>query len=167
MQNQKTYSKEKLESFLSKIQKKLNDESEKITPPNKEAVNNWINELNKNNSDKIEITYNKQCLEEHQKETEENLKNCLKKENPEVIMKELTEMIEKMAHSKITIPQKEEILTAIETNYINPKNLIENKIDILQLETILINLLQKTNEQSLDFDSLNASLVLSSVLIKN
>ena len=166
MQNQKTYSKEKLESFLSKIQKKLNDESEKITPPNKEAVNNWINELNKNNSDKIEITYNKQCLEEHQKETEENLKNCLKKENPEVIMKELTEMIEKMAHSKITIPQKEEILTAIETNYINPKNLIENKIDILQLETILINLLQKTNEQSLDFDSLNASLVLSSVLIK-
>ena len=63
MQNQKTYSKEKLESFLSKIQKKLNDESEKITPPNKEAVNNWINELNKNNSDKIEITYNKQCLE--------------------------------------------------------------------------------------------------------
>lgn len=166
MQNQKTYSKEKLESFLSKIQKKLNDESEKITPPNKEAVNNWINELNKNNSDKIEITYNKQCLEEHQQETEENLINCLKKENPEVIMKELTEMIEKMAHSKITIPQKEEILTAIETNYINPKNLIENKIDILQLETILINLLQKTNEQSLDFDSLNASLVLSSVLIK-
>ena len=42
MQNQKTYSKEKLESFLSKIQKKLNDESEKITPPNKE----WVDALN-------------------------------------------------------------------------------------------------------------------------
>ena len=167
MQNQKSYDKEKIASFLSKVQNKLNTSNENVSTNSKDNIKEWIKEVNQVESKTIDISYNKECFEKSKQEAESLVNSLLNQTNDkENIMKELLDIISKLSNKEYTIPQKEEMLTSLENNYFSPKNILQKIIDIPQIEKSLVDLLTKTNNKELEFESLNSSLVIASILIK-
>ena len=167
MQNQKSYDKDKIASFLAKVEKKMNTSNDNVSTNNKDNIKEWIKEVNQVESKTINISYNKECFEKSKLEAESLVNSILdQSKSPENTMKELLDIISKLSKKDYTIPQKEEMLTSLEKNYFSPQNILQKIIDIPQIEKSLVGLLSKTNNKELEFESLNSSLVIASILIK-
>ena len=194
MENKKEYSKEELSAFLEKVNKKFSDnKTENIGQSNKEIVKNWLNEIN--SKEKIEVTYNKNLINENIKEKEETINKLFAEqkiiENKEELTKE--NFFEKF-HQKIlilqneesTIPQKEEVFSILDNFYLSHQNILNDIIDITELEKEIVLLLTKKDDkeennnlnannpenngipirQSIYINSVSASLTISSILMK-
>ena len=153
--NNKEISKEKLNNFLDKINKKL-DSSNDVNQKNKETIKNWINDFKNDDNSKLTITYNNELYmnninenKEHIEQLFNNNNNNIKKEeenNKEKFENELNELINKMINENTNIPEKENIFHKIETNFLIHKNIYENLFNIEKFENIMINLLNSVNE---------------------
>ena len=152
--NNKEISKEKLNNFLDKINKKL-DSSNDVNQKNKETIKNWINDFKNDDNSKLTITYNNELYmnninenKEHIEQLFNNNNNNQKEEekNKEKFENELNELINKMINENTNIPEKENIFHKIETNFLIHKNIYENLFNIEKFENIMINLLNSVNE---------------------
>ena len=151
--NNKEISKEKLNNFLDKINKKL-DSSNDVNQKNKETIKNWINDFKNDDNSKLTITYNNELYmnninenKEHIEQLFNNNNNIQKEENnKEKFENELNELINKMINENTNIPEKENIFHKIETNFLIHKNIYENLFNIEKFENIMINLLNSINE---------------------
>ena len=152
--NNKEISKEKLNNFLDKINKKL-DSSNDVNQKNKETIKNWINDFKNDDNSKLTITYNNELYMNNINENKEHIEqlfnnnNNIKKEeenNKEKFENELNELINKMINENTNIPEKENIFHKIETNFLIHKNIYENLFNIEKFENIMINLLNSVNE---------------------
>ena len=152
--NNKEISKEKLNNFLDKINKKL-DSSNDVNQKNKETIKNWINDFKNDDNSKLTITYNNELYmnninenKEHIEQLFNNNNNNQKEEekNKEKFENELNELINKMIDENTNIPEKENIFHKIETNFLIHKNIYENLFNIEKFENIMINLLNSVNE---------------------
>ena len=152
--NNKEISKEKLNNFLDKINKKL-DSSNDVNQKNKETIKNWINDFKNDDNSKLTITYNNELYmnninenKEHIEKLFNNNNNNQKEEekNKEKFENELNELINKMIDENTNIPEKENIFHKIETNFLIHKNIYENLFNIEKFENIMINLLNSVNE---------------------
>ena len=151
--NNKEISKEKLNNFLDKINKKL-DSSNDVNQKNKETIKNWINDFKNDDNSKLTITYNNELYmnninenKEHIEQLFNNNNNIQKEENnKEKFENELNELINKMINENTNIPEKENIFHKIETNFLIHKNIYENLFNIEKFENIMINLLNSVNE---------------------
>ncbi len=152
--NNKEISKEKLNNFLDKINKKL-DSSNDVNQKNKETIKNWINDFKNDDNSKLTITYNNELYvnninenKEHIEQLFNNNNNTQKEEekNKEKFENELNELINKMINENTNIPEKENIFHKIETNFLIHKNIYENLFNIEKFENIMINLLNSVNE---------------------
>ena len=158
MEPKKEFSIEKLNAFLSKVDKKL-EKNEEVGDENKNVLKSWINELNNSKEKTIKVEVNKELYEKNlneQKETFDkmnlNIQNVpniekandnngegLTKENFEQKFKEKIDVLLK---EDTSIPKKEELITLIDKYYLTHLN-IKNKIFSSEIEEILISLLDK------------------------
>ena len=163
--NNKEISKEKLNIFLDKINKKL-DSSNEVNQQNKETIKNWINDFKNDDNPKLKISYNNEIYMNNLKENKEHIEqlfnnninqqninennNNIQKENKSIdkekFENELNELINKMINENTNIPEKENIFHKIETNFLIHKNIYENLFNIEKFENIMINLLNSVNE---------------------
>ena len=159
--NNKEISKEKLNNFLDKINKKL-DSSNDVNQKNKETIKNWINDFKNDDNSKLTITYNNELYMNNINENKEHIEqlfnnnNNIKKEeenNKEKFENELNELINKMINENTNIPEKENIFHKIETNFLIHKNIYENLFNIEKFENIMINLLNSINENEEEKES--------------
>ena len=151
--NNKEISKEKLNNFLDKINKKL-DSSNDVNQKNKETIKNWINDFKNDDNSKLTITYNNELYMNNINENKEHIEQLFnnnnnqkeEEKNKEKFENELNELINKMIDENTNIPEKENIFHKIETNFLIHKNIYENLFNIEKFENIMINLLNSVNE---------------------
>jgi len=158
MEPKKEFSIEKLNAFLSKVDKKL-EKNEEVGDENKNVLKSWINELNNSKEKTIKVEVNKELYEKNlneQKETFDkmniNIQNIPKNENnndnnvegltKENFEQKFKEKIDILLKEETSIPKKEEIITLIDKYYLTHLN-IKNKIFSSEIEEILISLLDK------------------------
>ena len=164
MESKKEYSTEKLNAFLSKVDKKLESKAEILGEENKDILKVWINELNNSKEKNIKIDVNKEMYEKNLKLQKENLEkmginintntnniiinnNNNNENNIEGITKDnfkqkLNEKIDMLLNEETSIPKKEEIVGIIDKYYLTHLN-IKEKIFSGEIEQILIDLLDK------------------------
>ena len=158
MEPKKEFSIEKLNAFLSKVDKKL-EKNEEVGDENKNVLKSWINELNNSKEKTIKVEVNKELYEKNLNEQKEafdkmnlNIQNIpniekVNDNNVEGLTKEnfeqkFKEKIDVLLKEDTSIPKKEEIITLIDKYYLTHLN-IKNKIFSSEIEEILINLLDK------------------------
>jgi len=158
MEPKKEFSIEKLNAFLSKVDKKL-EKNEEVGDENKNVLKSWINELNNSKEKTIKVEVNKELYEKNlneQKETFDKMnikiQNIPKNENnndnnvegltKENFEQKFKEKIDILLKEETSIPKKEEIITLIDKYYLTHLN-IKNKIFSSEIEEILISLLDK------------------------
>ena len=169
MESKKEFSVEKINSFLNKIDKKLETNTEILGNENKDILKSWINELNNTKEKTIKININKEIYDKNvniQKENQDtikqnvNIKNDINNniimnnnnENSESVniegltkenfIQKLKEKIDILLNEETSIPKKEEIITIIDKYYLTHLN-IKNKIFSSEIEQLLITLLEK------------------------
>jgi len=170
MESKKEFSVEKIKSFLNKIDKKLETNTEILGNENKDILKSWINELNNTKEKTIKININKEIYDKNiniQKENQDtikqnvNIKNDINNNNiimntnnensesvniegltKENFIQKLKEKIDILLNEETSIPKKEEIITIIDKYYLTHLN-IKNKIFSSEIEQLLITLLEK------------------------
>ena len=170
MESKKEFSVEKINSFLNKIDKKLETNTEILGNENKDILKSWINELNNTKEKTIKININKEIYDKNvniQKENQDtikqnvNIKNDINNNNitmntnnensesvniegltKENFIQKLKEKIDILLNEETSIPKKEEIITIIDKYYLTHLN-IKNKIFSSEIEQLLITLLEK------------------------
>ena len=171
MDTKKEFSTEKLNSFLNKIDKKLETNTDIVGDENKNILKSWINEFNSAKEKKVTVDINKDIYEKNlnaQKETFDkmnlnimnntnsninNNNNSLNKINnnednniegltKENFQQKLKEKIDILLNEQTSIPKREEIISIIDRFYITHLN-IKNKIFSSEIEQLLISLLDK------------------------
>ena len=170
MESKKEFSVEKINSFLNKIDKKLETNTEILGNENKDILKSWINELNNTKEKTIKININKEIYAKNvniQKENQDtikqnvNIKNDINNNNnimntnnensesvniegltKENFIQKLKEKIDILLNEETSIPKKEEIITIIDKYYLTHLN-IKNKIFSSEIEQLLITLLEK------------------------
>ena len=170
MESKKEFSVEKINSFLNKIDKKLETNTEILGNENKDILKSWINELNNTKEKTIKININKEIYDKNvniQKENQDtikqnlNIKNDINNNNTimntnnensenvniegltkENFIQKLKEKIDILLNEETSIPKKEEIITIIDKYYLTHLN-IKNKIFSSEIEQLLITLLEK------------------------
>ncbi len=170
MESKKEFSVEKINSFLNKIDKKLETNTEILGNENKDILKSWINELNNTKEKTIKININKEIYDKNvniQKENQDtikqnvNIKNDINNNNismntnnenresvniegltKENFIQKLKEKIDILLNEETSIPKKEEIITIIDKYYLTHLN-IKNKIFFSEIEQLLITLLEK------------------------
>ena len=158
MKSEKEYSTEKLNSFLNKIDKKLDSNKEIIGDESKNILKSWINEINNSKEKTIKVDINKEIYDKNiniQKEQYDNMKlNINDKQNEiqennnmEGLTKEnfdqkFKEKVAILLNEQTSIPKKEEIISIIDKYYLTHLN-IKNKIFSSEIEQYFISLLEK------------------------
>ena len=175
----KEVNKDKLMSFLEKINSKLNSDNNSNTNSNiniKGSLNTWMKEFANAKASTIPVEYNKQIFTSSSNEAQIHIEQILSKQQQQP---SFISQLSIILSPTTTIPEKEHSIHIIDTVCFHPDNFISNTINIPSIEQSLINLFTvppQQQEQSLSYipskehtqyiENVSTSIIIGSLLCK-
>ena len=142
----KEVNKDKLMSFLEKINSKLNSDGGNNSNVNiKGSLNTWIKEFASTKTSTIPVEYNKQIFTSSTNEAQAHIEQILSKQQQQ--QPSFTSQLSIILSPTTTIPEKEHSIHIIDTVCFHPDNFISNSINIPSTEQSLINLFTPPPQQ--------------------
>lgn len=153
----KEVNKDKLLSFLEKINRKFNSDNSNNNNSNiniKGNLNTWMKEFANATSPTIPVEYNKQIFTSSSNEAQTHIEQILSKQQQQTApspslsqQPSFTSQLSVILSPTATIPEKEHSIHIIDTVCFHPDNFTSNNINIPSIEQSLINLFTPPPQQ--------------------